>query len=551
MTSEAIHLRDFPPFIRFELTVSFRRKVFSHFTDRVGQLEADISPVAFWRATETEFGTSRYELILGSLRGGIVKKLDEQPLTTKALLRSTPFFSPYSVYHALIWLREHGFVEKRADEWVIRTDYFDRVHIADLARVLDLRHAGLRRKNALSMKDLEMAVYLWPCYERIAEQDEGHNADSVYGRSYQDHFSLARAVKAWGKGTINIPQWALTAISDLTGHDVEEQGAIASYSLPPGVRIVPYYKNRYKIPLELSPDFDVIALRILLKCSEDGVIHPRKYRKTIFKNLYHTFGLFRSNRIPLSIREIIAHHYRVPPGDRATFRIPARMKERWESMPQLERELAQILVLEMLFELDKPRRTYELISRSEDFLKDVSVLVKELGLGELRIHKRRDRPHYRTYLPKSVKENLERLKEDTERFKIERGAEFLSEEARVELFKRVKDRWSEKGVNIIANLSMDTGVRDLDLARAAGVTPKEVRKLLYEFKDHGIITDVREETSTLVEYYYYLSAAGIAKFLATKRAAVEQARREEEFTYPFPEEFSYYQRRRTFSEAVK
>lgn len=550
MTSEAIHLRDFPPFIRFELTASFRRKVFSHFTDQIGQRDVDLSPVDFWRAAETEFCTSRYELILGSLRGGIVKKLDKQPLTTKAILRGTPHFSPYSVYHALIWLREHGLVEKRAGAWVIRTDYFALVHIADLARVLDLRHEGLRRKNALSMKDLEMAIYLWPWYKRIAERDARHIEVPAYGRSYQDHFSLARAAKAWARGAINIPQWALIAITDLTGHDAEEQGAIASYSLPPGVKIVPYYKNRYKIPLELSPDFDVIALRMLLKCSEDGVIHPRKYRKAIFKNLYHTFGLFHSNRIPLSIREIFAHHYRVPAGDRASFRIPGRLKEHWKSLPPLERELAQILVLEMLFELDKPRRTYELISRSEGFLKDVSRLVKELGLGELRIHKRWDRPHYRTYLPKSVKENLERLKEDTERFKIERVVEFLSEEARVELFQRVKDRWGERGVNIIANLAMDAGVRDLDLARAAGVTPKEVRKHLYEFKDHGLITDVREETSTLVEYYYYLSAAGIAKFLATKWG-VEQTRREEELTYPFPAELSYYQRRRIFSEAAK
>jgi hypothetical protein len=550
VTSEAIHLRDFPPFIRFELTASFRRKVFSHFTDQVGQLDVGLPSVEFWRAAETEFGTSRYELIMGSLRGGIVKQLDEQPLTTKAILKSTPHFSPYSVYHALIWLREHGLVEKRENEWVIRTDYFVRVRIADLARMLDLRHEGLRRKNALSMNDLEMAIYLWPWYERIAERDARHIAVPAYGRSYQDHFSLARAVKAWEKGAINIPQWALIAIIDLTGHDVEEQGAIASYSLPPGVRIVPYYKNRYKIPLELSPDFDVIALRIFLKCSEDGVIHPRKYLKTVFKNLYHTFGLFHSNRIPRSIREIIAHQYRVPAGDKASFRIPRRLKEHWESLPPLERELAQILVLEMLFELDKPRRTYELISRSEGFLKDVALLVKELGLGELRIHKRRDRPHYRTYLPKSVKENLEQLKEDTERFKIEHGVEFLSEEARVELFQRVKDRWGERGVNIIANLSMDAGARDLDLARAAGVAPKEVRKLLYEFKDHCLITDVREETSTLVEYYYYLSAAGITRFLATKWG-VKQARREEELTYPFPEEFSYYQRRRIFSEAAK
>ncbi|MBN1456066.1 MAG: hypothetical protein JW945_07435 [Methanomicrobia archaeon] len=551
MTSEAIHLRDFPPFIRFELTGSFRRKVFSHFTDRVGQLEVELSPVEFWRAVESEFATSRYEFVLGPLRGGIVKKLDEQPLTTQALLKSTPQFSPYSVYHALSWLREHGLVEKRANAWLIRADYFACVHVADLARALDLRHEGLRRKNALSIKDLEVAIYLWPVYERIAERDARcTEVSTAYGRSYQDQFSLARAAKAWAGGAINIPQWALIAITDFTGHDAEEPAAIASYSIPPGVKIVPYYKNRYKIPLELSPDFDVIALRILMKCSEDGVIHPRKYQKLVFKNLYHTFGLFHSNRIPCSIREIIGHHYRVPAGDRDSFRLPERMKAHWESLLQLERELAQILVLEMLFELDKPRRTYELISRSEGFLTDVSLLVKELGLGELRIRKRRDRPHYRIYLPKSVKENLERLKDDTERYKIERGAEFLSEDARVELVQRVKDRWGERGVNIIANLSMDAGVRDLDLARAAAITPKEVRKLLYEFKDQGIITDVREETSTLVEYYYSLSAAGIAKFVATKRG-LEQAGREEELSYPFPEEFSYYQRRRISSEAVK
>ncbi len=550
MPEAALHLRDFPPFIRLELTASFRRKVFAHFSDLVAQVELDLIPADFWPAVEIEFDTSRYELILGSLRGGIVKKLYERPRTTKALLKTLPRFSQYSVYHALIWLRERGLVEKHADEWVILTDYFARVHIADLARVLDLQHAGLRRKNALAMKDLEMAIYLWPWYERIAERDTRHEAVTAYGRSYQDHFSLARAAKEWEKGTINIPQWALIAITELTGQDAEEQEAIVSYSLPPGARIVPYYKNRYKIPLELSPDFDVTALRILLRCSEDGVIHPRKYRKMIFKNLYHTFGLFHSNRIPLSIREIIAHQYRVSAGDRASFRIPPRMKEDWNSLPHLERELAQILVLEMLFELDKSRRTYELISRSAGFLEDVSLLVKELGLGELRIHKRRDRPHYRAYLPKSVKENLERLKEDAERFKIERGVDFLTEEAHNELFQKVKNAWGETGVNIIANLSMEAGVRDLDLARAAGVTPKEVRKLLYEFKDHGLVTDVREETATLVEYFYSLSAAGITKFLAEEPGA-EQIRTEEEPAYPFPEELSYYQRRRISSEAAK
>lgn len=91
------------------------------------------------------------------------------------------------------------------------------------------------------------------------------------------------------------------------------------------------------------------------------------------------------------------------------------------------------------------------------------------------------------------------------------------------------------------------GIRDLDLARALGVTPYEVRKVLYELKTRGIIMDIREETRGLVEYYYYLNPEGIKRVLAEDHPAPRE--RLEEYSYPFPEQFAQYQRRRLFSAA--
>ncbi|MDI6885153.1 MAG: hypothetical protein QMD22_02165 [archaeon] len=109
----------------------------------------------------------------------------------------------------------------------------------------------------------------------------------------------------------------------------------------------------------------------------------------------------------------------------------------------------------------------------------------------------------------------------------------------------VKKCWGEKGVNIISNLTLDNGVRDLDLARASGVTPQEVRRILYELADSAIITCVREKSPELVEYYYYLNPEGIKRFLVENRK--EKAEKKEELKYPFPEEYTLYQRKKLFS----
>jgi len=202
------------------------------------------------------------------------------------------------------------------------------------------------------------------------------------------------------------------------------------------------------------------------------------------------------------------------------------MKERWEKLPAHEKTITKILVLEMLFNLDQRKRTYELISRSKDFLEDVSGIIKDLGIGDITFHKRKDRPHYRSYLPKDVRTNLKELKENVENFKIEKGIVFLEETDRIELIRAVKRYWGEKGVNIISNLTLDKGVRDLDLARASGVTPQEVRRILYELADRAIITYIREKSPELVEYYYYLNPEGIKRFLVENRKEkIEKKRR--------------------------
>lgn len=498
MTDEAIHIRDFPPFIRFKLEESFRREIFAKFLKRVSEVEVSISPEEFWSSAEEEFESSRYKLIFGKVSGKILKK-----------------------------------------------DYFDHVRVSDLAKIIDMKHEGDRRKNGVSIKDLEMATYLWPGYERVREREGISFQTSSYGRWYQNHFTLARAVKEWGRGNTNIPQWALIAIAELADRDIEGREVISSYCLPPGVNIVPYYKRRYKLPIAVSSDLDIIALQMLMKSSEDGLVYPAKHKKKIFKRLHHTFGSFQSDRIPLSIRKIIEKYYQIPSWRRNAIRIPEKMKERWEQLPYHENTISKIMVMETLFELGQPRKMYEIILRSRYFLEDVARILKDLGIGDIKITKRKDRPHYRSYLPKKVKENLEELKEKVGTFKIERGIDFLVEKERIELIRNVKNYWGERGVNILSNMALDRGVRDLDIARACGVTPEEVRKILYELIDRAIITCIREETSELVEYYYYLSPEGIKKFLAAEKK-VKEEEKEKDFKYPFPEEFTFYQRRRLF-----
>ncbi|HUV02524.1 MAG TPA: hypothetical protein VMW67_03625 [Desulfobacteria bacterium] len=551
MTHEAIHLTDFPPFIRLELDESFRRKIFSRFVQSVGSTAVPVFPDEFWHSVEAESARSRYELIFGHARGKILKTLAERPSKTKEVLECNPDIPQYTLYHTLTWLKDHGLIHKNERLWASNNDYFTQVTIADLAKITDLRHPGLRRKNAVSMNDLEMATYLWPKYERASEQEEISVQLGSYGRWYQNHFALARAVKEWEKGTINIPQWALVAIADRIGLDLdsEERRAVASYSLPPGIKITPQYNGRYKIPIELSPDFDALALQILLKSSNDGVVHPTRYKKALLKQLHLTFGSFQSTRIPLSIRAIIMQYYQITsPCSKRSFRIPERMKERWKKLPEHEKTLAQILILEMLYDLNRSpaRNSYEIISRSKPFLDDIASVLEDLGVGSITIQKRKDRPHYRSYLPKKVKANLRELKENVEASKIEKGIDFLAKTERAALIRKIKKDPGETGVSIISNLRLDTGVSDLDIARATGVKLQEVRKILYELRNRAIVTDIREEIAGHVEYYYYLCPEGIKKFLAKKRPV--KTEKEEDVAYPFPDEFAYYQRRRLYSE---
>jgi hypothetical protein len=549
MSGEAILIRDFPPFIRFELEDRFRRKIFAPFSKRAGTANVAILPEEFWSSAEEEFVVSRYELVFGTLRGRILQTLDKGPVSAKNLLKENPDLSPNSTYHALMWLRAHNHIKKRGVRWELIKGYFNRVQVSDLARILDRRHKDDRRRNALSIKELEMATFLWPYYKKACEDEGPLFHVYSYGRWYQNEFALARAVKNWAEGEINIPQWALLAIADFINVDIEESEVIASYSLPPGVKITPYYKGRYKLPIEVSTDLDLIALELLM--TTNGLVHPAKHKKEIFKRLYHTFGTFNSCRIPLSIQTIIERYYHIPVWKRDAIRIPDKMKKRWELLPYHERTISKLLILKTLYKLDQPKRMYEIISRSNAFIEDVAALIKDLGLGDITIHKRKDRPHYRSYLPQKVKENLEELKKNVAQLKIEKGFDYLEEKEKIELIKRVKQNWGEHAITLLSNLTLDRGLRDLDLARACGVTPKAVRKTLYAFVDNEIITYRRDETADLVEYYYFFNPEGVKKFLAEEEKAEEEKAEEEKeegLQYPFPEDFSYYRRRRMFSE---
>ena len=101
MAKDVIYLKDFPPFVRFELEEHFQRKIFSEFVKRVSEAEVDVYPEKFWRSTEEEFEKSRYELIFGTVRGRILKTLEKGPLKAQKVLERNPDISPYSIWEVV------------------------------------------------------------------------------------------------------------------------------------------------------------------------------------------------------------------------------------------------------------------------------------------------------------------------------------------------------------------------------------------------------------------------------------------------------------------
>ncbi|RZN38781.1 MAG: hypothetical protein EFT35_04310 [Methanophagales archaeon ANME-1-THS] len=200
MAKELLALRDFPPFVRFELEERLRRKIFAAFANRVAEAEVGIHPEIFWRSVEEEFERSRYELIFGTLSGTVLHALERGPLEAKELLERNPKLSPYSIYHALVKLKHKQLIHKKDGRWELRKGHFEHLSVSELAKIIDLRQRGCRRKNALSMTDVQMATYLWPEYGRAADRAGTSSLSATYGRYYGDHFALARAVKEWARG---------------------------------------------------------------------------------------------------------------------------------------------------------------------------------------------------------------------------------------------------------------------------------------------------------------------------------------------------------------
>jgi len=119
-----IHIRDFPPFIRFELEEGFRRKIFARFLKSVCEVEVDISPEEFWSSAEEEFELSRYELIFGKVRGRILKTLKKSPLSAKEILERNPDVSANSIYHAIMWLKDQKHIKKKGECWEAQKRFF-------------------------------------------------------------------------------------------------------------------------------------------------------------------------------------------------------------------------------------------------------------------------------------------------------------------------------------------------------------------------------------------------------------------------------------------
>ena len=75
-----IHIRDFPPFIRFVLEEGFRRKIFAKFLKSVREVEVDLPPEEFWSSAEEEFEKLRYELIFGKVTRKDIKNSQKKSI---------------------------------------------------------------------------------------------------------------------------------------------------------------------------------------------------------------------------------------------------------------------------------------------------------------------------------------------------------------------------------------------------------------------------------------------------------------------------------------
>ena len=390
--SESIGVREFPPFLRVTLGRSARKELFSRTMKRVGKIKR-------------EYTTSKdiYRALYGEKKGDILHSLSEHPQPAKALIENSEL-SPSAVYHFLNFLRKQGIVSKKGRIYSLEENDSDSLSLDEIVKIEE--DPSLRRKYGISIKELELAYFLWNRFLEVAPKEGG------YAKTYQSQYTLADAIHRWRTGRTDTPVWALDRLVELSElNTLDKKGSVTHYHMPPGIPVRPVYLGEYKLPVRVDVNLDKIVIQLLQKMSKNHLYTFPKKRKWLFDALHAHFGEFddTTSRIPSAIVEILKTHYRVNSLNRSSARIPPRMRSRWSELNPLYRvEEESSLLLHVISLSSKSNGGFEITSRSKSFLQDISHLASDLGLGTLTVRRKHSRPHFRAYLSENKANTLRR-----------------------------------------------------------------------------------------------------------------------------------------------
>lgn len=379
---EYIDVKEFPLFIRVTLKSSARKKLFSCALKKIRTIKRDYDSL------------KDFDTLYGEKKGIILKILSEKPQTAKEL-RAASGLSSGTVYHFLKQLKSRGTVLKKGSTYQLRRDF----HSLYLDEIVKIEEDPVRRrKYGISLKELELAYFLWEPFITVNTQQDPQC--SVY--------TLADAVHRWRTGRTDIPVWAL---KHLTSSDEFLTKDVTQYHLPPGVPVTPSYENELKLPIQINSDVDKVVIQLLQKICKNNVYTFPKKKGWLFETLHKTFGEFddSTSRIPLVIIEILKNHYGIKKLNRSAACIPPRIRARWsEKNPLIQIVEESSLLLHVISLSSKSNEGVEITSRSESFLQDIATFIWGLRLGSMTLGKKYKRPHFRVYLSDSKVDVLRR-----------------------------------------------------------------------------------------------------------------------------------------------
>ncbi|KYK27765.1 MAG: hypothetical protein AYK19_21230 [Theionarchaea archaeon DG-70-1] len=389
--TECIRVRELPSFVRVTLKGSARKELFFHSIKKMEIIKRyyDISQDVF-------------DTLYGKKRGTILQLLSKNPQTARKLIEDSGL-KPSTVYHFLKDLRERHRVSRKGRTYYLEEHDSGYLFLNEIVKLEE--DSALRRKYGVSMKELELAYFLWDTFVEVAPEER------TYAQTCQNEYTLADAVHRWRTGRTDIPVWALARLAELSESDILQIESVTQYHLPPGIPVIPYYDGEYKLPIQVDSELDKIVIQLLLKMSKNHLYTFPKRKQWLFEKLHKIFGEFddSTSRIPSAVIEILKFYYGVKTLERSSACIPSHIKARWSELTPLSKIAEESsLLLHIISLSSRFNGGFEITSRSRSFLEEISYLTSSLGTEALNVRKKHGRPHFRVYLSESKVDVLRR-----------------------------------------------------------------------------------------------------------------------------------------------